>query len=537
MKHLLLGLVVSLILVGCQEKQTKATADTFFINNTQGEPSSLNPLTSNDGAGSIVQGYVLETLLARDVDTYEWKPALAKTWEISKDKKSYTFVLRDGLKWHDGKPLTAEDVKFSFDAIFDPKLETAHLRPYYENIEKVEILDPVTVKFTLKDDYFKNFDVAAGLTVLPKHFYADETRKKEFSKNLIGSGPYRLASYEKGKRIVFERNEEWWGRTDEKEKMTWNYPRLVMRFLTEENVTIETFKKGDLDFISLRPETFMKKTDGPEWGTKLFKVKTANKAPKGYTFVGWNLRHPILSDKKVRLALAKLYNRDFAMDKFEFNLSAHATGPIEPSSDFHPSTQKPIGFDPEGALKLLTEAGWKDTDGDGLLDKVIKGKKTNFSVTILEPLPDYVKYLTIYKEEAKKLGVEINIQQIEWNSFLKLIDERKFDAVRLAWGAGTGDPDPKQIWHSASVDGNGSNFIGYSVPEVDRMIDQARREHDRPKRIKLLSKVYETIANDAPYLFIFAGKSTLYSHNARVQKTRDTFGYGVGSEYWTLEKR
>lgn len=534
MKHIVVCLVMLAMLVACQEKKSQASQGTFFINNTQGEPSSLDPLSSNDGAGTIVQAYVLETLLERDIETYQWKPALAKSWEVSKDKKSYTFVLRDGVKWHDGKPLTVEDVKFSFDAIFDENFKTAHLRPYYENIEKVEIVDAQTIKFYLKDDYFKNFDVAAGLTVLPKHFYGDQANKKEFSKKLIGTGPYKFTQYEKGKRIVFDRNEEWWGRQVEGNKQTWNYPRLVMRFLTEENVILETFKKGDLDYVSLRPEAFMKRTDGPEWGTKLFKVKTSNKAPKGYTFVGWNLRHPILSDKKVRVALAKLYNRDFAMDKFEFNLSAHADGPIEPSSDFHPSTLKPVGFDPEGALKLLTDAGWKDTDGDGLLDKVIKGKKTQFSVSILEPLPDYVKYLTIYKEEAKKVGIEINIQQIEWNSFLKLIDERKFDAVRLAWGPGTGDPDPKQIWHSSSMDGNGSNFIGYSVPEVDRMIDQARKEHDREKRIKLLNKVYETIANDSPYLFIFAGKTTLYAHNGRIQKTRDTFTYGVGTQYWTL---
>ncbi len=527
---------LSLLLVAssCQEKNREASKGTFFINNTQGEPSSLNPLTSNDGAGTIVQEYVLETLLKRDIDTYEWKANLAKSWELSKDKKVFTFVLRDGVKWHDGTPLTVEDVKYSFDAIFDPKLETAHLRPYYENIEKVEIADAQTVRFYVKDDYFKNFDVAAGLTVLPKHFYSDETRKKEFSRHLIGTGPYKLASYEKGKRIVFEQNPDWWGRADAAESKTWNYPRLVMRFLTEENIIIETFKKGDLDYMALRPETYMKKTEGAEWGQSLFKIKTTNKAPKGYTFVGWNQKHPILSDKRVRLALGKLYDRKLAMEKFEFDLAAHATGPIEPSSDFHPPGQEPLGFDPEGALKLLTEAGWKDTDNDGLLDKSIGGKKTPFSITILEPLPDYVKYLTIYKEEARKIGVEINIQQIEWNSFLKLLDERKFDAARLAWGPSSGDPDPKQIWHSASIAGNGSNFISYSNAEVDRLIDQARREHDRPKRIKMLQKVYSTIAADAPYLFIFAGKTTLYAHNNRIQKTRDTYTYGVGSQYWTL---
>ena len=122
---------------------------------------------------------------------------------------------------------------------------------------------------------------------------------------------------------------------------------------------------------------------------------------------------------------------------------------------------------------------------------------------------------------------------IEWNSFVKLLDERKFEAVRLAWGPGAGDHDPKQIWHSASQAG-GSNFIQYSNSEVDRLIDLARRTHDRTKRIEIQQKVGELIAADDPYLFLFAGKTTLYAHNTRIQKTRDTYTYGVGTQYWTL---
>ncbi len=519
--------------VACQDKDAqKSTSGSFFIN-IGGEPTTLNPLTSTDGYSQTVQGYIIEGLLERDLDTYEWKPALAEKWEVSKDNKVFTFTLREGVKWHDGKPLTVEDVKYSFDAIFDPTLNTAHMRPYYESIEKVEIVDPRTIRFTVKDDYFKNFDVCAGIAVIPKHFYSDATRKKDHGKVLLGTGPYKFATYEKGKRIVLERNEDWWGRKDPEESKTWNYPRLVLRFIQEENVITESFKKGDLDYIGLRPEAYVKKTDGPEWGTKLFKVKTVNKANKGYTFVGWNMKHPILSDKKVRRALAMLYNRDLAMEKFEYNLSAHADGPTEPSSDFHSPRLKPTAFDPQGALKLLTDAGWKDTDGDGRLDKMIAGKKTPFSITILEPNADYMKYLTIYKEEAKKVGVELELKQIEWNSFIKLIDERKFEAVRLAWGPGAGDPDPKQVWHSASQAG-GSNFNHYSNPEVDRLIDLARRTHDRVKRIEIQQKVGELISADDPYLFMFAGKTTLYAHNTRIQKTRDTYTYGVGTQYWTL---
>jgi ABC-type transport system substrate-binding protein len=529
MNKIMLVLLV-FISLACQEKKTQTTSDTFYIS-IPAEPPSLNPLTSNDGYQVAIQSYILEELLRRNVDTNEWEPSLAESWEISADKKTFTFKIRQGVKWSDGKPLTVEDVKYSFDAIFDPELNTAHMRPYYENISKVEIVNENTVRFHVKDAYFKNFDSAAGLTVIPKHFYSDPERKKEHNKVLIGSGPYEIDKYEKGKRMVLKRK-AWWG-DDAFSPKEWRFNRIVIRFIKEDNVALESLKKGDLDYLGLRPEMFAKRTDGPEWGDRLIKVQTTNKSNKGYTFIGWNLKNPILKDKKVRLALAMLYNRDLAMEKFEFNLSDHAVSPFAPTSEFNSPRLNKIEFSPEKALQILKSAGWSDTDGDGVLDKVIDGKKMSFNLTILEPSADYMKYLTIYKEEAKKIGIELEIKQVEWNSFLKLMDERKFDAMRLAWGPGGGDPDLKQIWHTASQDG-GSNFIAYENKEVDKLIDQARLTYDRAERIKLNQKIVELIADDYPYLFLFAGKNTLYAHNNRIIKDRDTYGFSIGNKYWSL---
>ncbi len=533
MKTLPVVLLLScLALVACKEKKPSAGASGTFTVNIMGEPTTLNPFTSTDGYASSVQGYVIEALLDRDIDTYEWKPALAEKWEVSEDKKAFTFTLREGVKWQDGKPLTVEDVKFSFDHVFENP-GSAHIRPYYENIKSVEILDPRTVRFHVKDDYFLNFDVAATLGVVPKHFYADASRKKEHGRVLIGTGPYKFSQYEKGKRIVLEQDPNWWGRKDPSASKEWQFKRVVLRFITDENVTLESFKKGVLDFISLRPDSYMKQTDGPEWGSRLIKVKTRNKGPKGYTWVGWNLKHPVLADVKVRRALAMLYNRDEAMRKFEYELSDHADGPIYTTSDYHSPKLRPIGFDPAGAAALLREAGWKDTDADGILDKVLGGKKTPLRLTILEPYEGYMKYMTLYKEDARKAGVDLELKPIEWNSFVKLLDEGKFDAVRMAWGGGSVDPDLKQIWHSSSRNG-GSNRIGYSNPEVDKLIDQARRIHDRSQRIPLIQRASELIAADAPYLFLFCGRESLYAHNSRIKKEKDTYQYGIGSHYWTL---
>ena len=217
-------------------------------------------------------------------------------------------------------------------------------------------------------------------------------------------------------------------------------------------------------------------------------------------------------------------------------MSLPATGPLYQQSDYADPSVKPIEFDPKAALKKLTDDGWKDTDGDKILDKMIDGKKVKLSFTILEPLPDFVKFLTTFQEDAKKAGVDVQVKVIEWNAFIKLLDERKFEAVRLAWGGGDLDWGPKQIWHTESIANAGSNFVQYSNPKVDKLIDDARLIMDRKERITKLREVYRTIAGDVPYIFLFNGKFKFYAHTNRMKREKDTYTYGIGPEYWWISK-
>ena len=142
-------------------------------------PPTINPFSYTDVYAAEVHSYTLESLCDRNIETYEWQPRLAKSWDEAKDGKSITFTLRDGIKWHDGKPFTAEDIKFTFDAIMDKDntYKTARLKPYYENIGSVEILAPNKVKFNIKTVYFGNFSTAAGMSIVPKHIYSDTSKK------------------------------------------------------------------------------------------------------------------------------------------------------------------------------------------------------------------------------------------------------------------------------------------------------------------------------------------------------------------------
>lgn len=543
----LLTLTLSLPSVAAKPNLNAPKGGTVTFN-LGGEPPTLHPIMSTDAYSSEVRSYLSDSLAARDPETYEWKPRVAERWEISKDNKVFTFYIRKGVQFHDGKEVTAEDVKFSFDAIFEPKYEAAHLRPYYEGIAKVEVVDAYTVKAHAKDSYFKNFDVIAGLDVLPKHVYADVEKSKKMTREFVGAGPYTLEKFDRGQIIVLKRFDKWYGTNLPDWKGAFNYDRVNLRFFKEETVTLERAKKGELDYIDLRAEAYVKKTDGAPWGKSIFKKKIENQGPKSYGFVGWNMRRDLFQDKNVRIALAHLMNRPEMIKKFQFDMAEPARGPVYNKSEFASSKVKALDFNPTKARQILSAAGWKDEDKNGVLEKTINGKKTEFRFSLAYSNKDVEKYWTLYREDLKKSGIDMELKYLEWNTFLKMLDDNvstdasgnfknppAFDAAALAWGGGDIFWDPKQIWHSSSAVAGGSNFIGYKNPEVDKMIDEARVQPDRAKRRELLQKVYEKIAEDAPYAFLFNLKFGFYAVSAKVQQPADTFKYTIGQDFWWLK--
>jgi peptide/nickel transport system substrate-binding protein/microcin C transport system substrate-binding protein len=271
------------------------------------------------------------------------------------------------------------------------------------------------------------------------------------------------------------------------------------------------------------------------FGKTVFKVQAENSYPKGYGFIGWNFKKDLFKDKDARMALALLFNRDEMNKKFRYDKSVPATGPTYVQSDYSNPDVKAVPFDPKKAAELLAKAGWKDSDKDGVLDKVVNGKKVDFRFTLAHANKDSEKYYTMYKEDLKKAGIDMDIKYMEWNSFIKMLDEKNFDAVSLAWSASV-DWDPKQIWHSTSAVAGGSNFISYKNTEVDKLIDSARVEVDRKKRITALRRVYKMIADDAPYVFMFNNKYELYIVSDKAQRSGDSMKYEVGHRFWSAKQ-
>ena len=485
-----------------QSRQTATTASEpvegdWLIYHLSAEPATLNPITATDAYESrINSGNIYETLIERNNETLELEPLLAESWEISDDKLTYTFKLRKDVKWQDGVPFTSEDVVFSYRTIMDPKVDTPQLRSYYQEIRDVEALDEHTVKFTYARPYFLALEFCGGMPIVPKHIFEEgDFNTNPAGRHPVGTGPYKFLKWTTGREIVIEKNPDYWGT---KPKLN----RIVFRIITDSSVSLQVLKREELDVSGLTPIQWARQTNSKSFKENFDKLSyfTPN-----YSYIGWNLKRPYFSDKRVRTALTHLVNRDLILEQILFDLGAVVTNPFYIESDEYDKSITPYSYDPKKAAALLEEAGWKDSDGDGIRDK--DGVAFKFEFLIPAGSETGEKIATILKEELDKMGISMDIRKTEWAVFTTRLNERKFDAVTLAWSMGV-ESDPYQIWSSTQAE-KGSNFVGFVNKEADQLIEAARQEFDRDKRIAMYRRFSEIVHEEQPYTFLFCRKSTV----------------------------
>lgn len=469
----------------------------WLIYHLSAEPATLNPITATDAyEGVVTGGNVYETLVKRDNKTLELIPLLAESWKISDDKLTYTFKIRQGIKWQDGVPFTADDIVFSFKTIMDPKVDAPQLRSYYQEIKDVVALDDHTVRFTYARPYFLALEFCGGIPIVPRHIFENgDFNTNPAGRAPVGTGPFKFVKWTTGREIVLEKNNDYWG-----EKPHLN--KIVFRIITDPSVALQVLKRQELDVASLTPIQWERQTGSPDFEKNFdkFSYYTPN-----YSYIGWNSAKPCFSDKRVRRAMTYLVNRQLILDKIMFDLGAVVTNPFYINSPEYDKDIKPIPYDPEAAKKLLDEAGWTDHDGDGIRDK--DSVKFAFEFLIPGGSETGEKIATILKEELDKIGIVMDIRKTEWAVFTQRLNERNFDAVTLAWSMGV-ESDPYQIWSSTQAE-SGSNFVGFKNAEADKLIEQARQEFDRQKRIELYRKFSEIVYDEQPYTFLFCRKATV----------------------------
>jgi peptide/nickel transport system substrate-binding protein len=472
----------------------------WLIYNLGDEPAILNPITATDLYESIVDGgNVYETLVKRDDKTLELIPLLADSWKISDDRLVYTFFIKKGIKWHDGFPFTARDVVFSYNKIMDPSVDAPHLRSYYKDIKKVEALDDYTVRFTYERPYFLALEFCGGMPIVPEHIFKDGNfNTNPTGRAPVGTGPYRFLRWDTGKEIVLDRNENYWGKKP-------HIRRIVFKLISDSTVTLQVLKREEIDFAGLTAIQWARQTSSQRFQKNFDKLSYVT---PNYNYIGWNLKRPFFSDKLVRTAMTYLVNRKLILEKILYNLGEVVTSPFYINSPEYDKSIEPYPYDPEKAKQLLDEAGWIDHDGDGIRDK--NGVKFEFEFLIPSGSIAAEQVSTILKEELKKVGIKMSIRKLEWAVFTKQLEERKFDAVTLGWSLGV-ESDPYQIWHSSQAE-KGSNFVGFRNKEADRLIEEARTEFNRKKRIELYRRFAEIVHNEQPYTFLFCRKSTVALH-------------------------
>lgn len=483
------------------------------------EMAHLNPLISGDAYARAIYVLVYESLLDRDNKTLEMGPGLVESHEISPDHLVYTFKLRDGVKFSDGVPLTAEDVKFSFDTLMDPAVDAADLRNYFLNVDRCEVVDPLTVRFVCKYPYFKTLiSLGEDLRILPKHvFETGDFNTHPNNRKPIGTGPYILERWDTNQQVVLTRNENYWGQKP-------HLLRRVYKIITNDNAALQVLMRGELDMMGLMPEQWEREASRPEFEAKFDKM--AFYTPF-HSYIGWNMRRPQLADKRVRQALTMLLNRELILDKIFGGMGMVVSNSFFIESIEYDKNLKPWPFDPAAAKAKLDEAGWKDTDGDGVRDK--DGVPLRFDFLIVAAAPEAEQLATVYKEELKRAGIDMSIRPLEWATFIDSIHKRQFDACMLGWQL---DPeqDPYQIWHSSQAD-EGSNYPGFVNAEADKLIEDARLEFDHEKRAALYHRHSAIIHDEQPYTFLFCTKARM----AVDKRFRNVHVYPLGldaREWW-----
>ncbi|HLD29586.1 MAG TPA: peptide-binding protein, partial [bacterium] len=409
-----------------------------------GEPSLLNPLLASDSASGDVNNYVYNGLLKYN-EYMELVPELAESWEVSKDGREILFRLKKDVRWHDGKPFTARDVLFTYSRLTDPDVKTPFSSDYLL-IKDFIILDDHAFKLVYREPLAPALE-SWGIGIVPEHLYKNgEFNTQPLGRNPVGTGPYRLREWKSGEYLILEANPDYFEGKPYIE-------RIIYRIIPDSSVQFLELRKGNLDLKGLTPEEWV-------YRQKHLKKYQKFKYPSfSYTYLAYNLKNPLFKEISVRKALARAVNKKEIIEAVLLGLGEPATGPFHPSSWAYNNEVEDYEYDPGKARALLEEAGWSDSDGDGILDR--DGKK--FSFTILTNQGNKMRELcaAIIQENLRNAGIEVRIRIIEWASFIHhFINPRKFEAVVLGWNTSL-DPDQFPIWHSSQQGENQYNFAGY----------------------------------------------------------------------------
>ncbi len=473
----------------------------------EAQPAKLTPILAEDTYGRRVGDYVYESLASFNPTSLELEGVLAEAWQYDTNGYWLRVKIRENVNFSDGVEITAEDLRYSFhDYINNPELETESLRSILDKIDKVEAISDKIVEFTFKEPDAYNLQSALLLPVLPAHFYSKFTPAQINSATglLMGSGPFKLDNldidnqWSPGKDVVLVRNEQYWGPK----------PALAsMRFrtITEDIARLTEFRNGNASMILPSSPQFVQVSREPGWEDRAYSLEWVNMR-SGYSFIGWQcgLRSGTTQtpfhDKRVRQAMTMILDRELIINDIYEGIGDVAVGPNNPPSPAANPDIEPWPYDPDRAKALLAEAGWTDRDNDGILENE-RGDEFVFEFTRAsggQTIERFQKYLI---DQCASVGIRCVPKIVDWSLYIQILKNRDFDAITLSWSASAPESDPKQIWHTDSIQNQGHNFIQWDAGQ-DKHIDAIKATLGFDERMEHFHDFHELVHEEQPYTFV-----------------------------------
>lgn len=499
LRTLIFLFVTALLAAACNNAPTTETSKNnaakekaygdIIVQGGIGDASNLIPLLASDKPSHDIAGLVYNSLVKYDKNI-NTVGDLAESWEVAPNGLMITFRLRRGVKWHDGQPFTAADVLYTYQVTVDPKTPTAYAGDFLK-VKKAEVLDDYTFRITY-DKPFAPALVSWGASILPKHLLSGtDITRSPLTRHPIGTGPYKFKEWVAGQKIVLVANPDYFeGRPYIDGYITRIIPDMATMFLE--------LRGQGIDISGLSPLQYTRQTE-----SKLFQ-KNFNKyryLSFAYTYLGYNLKNPLFTDKKVRQAISYAINKEAIISGVLLGLGKPATGPFKPGTWPYNGNIKIYNFDQQKAKDLLREAGWKDINGDGVLEK--DGKPFVFELVTNQGNETRQKCAEIIQRQLAEVGITVKIRILEWASFVNdFIGKRRFDAVIMGWTIPS-DPDAYDVWHSSKTAPEELNFISYKNTEADEMLERGRSTFDQRERKKYYDRFQEILAEEQPYTFLY----------------------------------
>ncbi|MBL0926498.1 MAG: hypothetical protein IBJ11_02455 [Phycisphaerales bacterium] len=478
-----------------------------FIQIFEAQPPILTPYRYADTYGRYVNDEIVESLGRYNPRTLKLEGVLAEAWQMDPEGRWLRVLIQRRARFSDGEPVKAEDVVWTHNEfLYNAEIQADRFRSVYNAMAEVKPVPGFggkVVDITFKEPRFDNLQQAFGMPIVPKHFYSkfSAAQINQSTGLTMGSGPFRMAKldpqdqWKPPEDLVLVRNEQYWGPRPALDRVRFKVINdTLARFTAFRNRVGDMARPSSQQFDSVRNDAEFNKRFQPAMWYNM---------QGGWAFVAWqcgprNGKLTPFSDKRVRLAMTHLIDRERLIRDVDKDLARIATGPFNSETPQADPSIKAWPYDLAVSRRLLDEAGWKDRNGDGVLEND-KGERFSFQLTYASGNPATEQRVTYIKDQCAKVGIACVLEPIDWSVTQSRLDKRDFDAITFAWSSSAPESDPTQLWAISSIDGTGDNFVQWRNEQADALIKEGRKTIDFDARMKVWHRLHRVIHEDQPY--------------------------------------